>query len=150
MLRTFNCGLGMVVVIIAADAERVMHGLRRAPARRCARSASRAPRRRGEAESIVESRSLWRSEGRRPDLRPRHQHGGADPGRLGADFPARIVLVTNVEDALGPADGARRRHRHGVISHKDYPDREAFDAASSPSCDKPASSWSRWRASCAS
>jgi phosphoribosylglycinamide formyltransferase 1 len=46
------------------------------------------------------------------------------------DFPARIVLViSNKNDAYGLARARKANIPTQVISHKDFPDREAFDGA---------------------
>ena len=56
----------------------------------------------------------------------------ADP-----DFPARIVCVlSNVADAYGLQRAARAGVPTVVVSHRDYPNRKAFDAAMNDALDK--------------
>ena len=61
MLRTFNCGLGMVVVVAAGDAERAARALAEAGETvSTVGTIERGPD--GEADCVVEhGESLWRS-----------------------------------------------------------------------------------------
>ena len=88
MLRTFNCGLGMVVVVAPSDAAAVAKALTDAGESVCDVGADRDARR--AAKPIAWSttpRAYGEAEGRHPDLGPRQQHGGADRGRPGGRLP---------------------------------------------------------------
>ena len=88
MLRTFNCGIGMIAVVAAGEADAVTAVLTRDGETR------RAARRGGAGEATASASpaadgSISHGDGhgpqarRHPDLRPRLQHGGADRGREG-------------------------------------------------------------------
>ena len=91
MLRTFNCGLGMIVVVAAARCRGGRQGARRAPARAC--PSSRQHRDRAARRSRLRGRSrrerYGEAEGRRPDLGARQQHAGADRGGRGVGLSGR-------------------------------------------------------------
>jgi len=102
MLRTFNCGLGMIVVVAKADVARVTKAL--ADAGESVREVGiveHAPT--DEADCVIEHADhLWRSEGWHPDFGPRQQHGALANAAKAADYPAEIAcVVSNVADAPG-------------------------------------------------
>jgi hypothetical protein len=93
MLRTFNCGIGMIVVrrrqgrcrygVFAREGETVAR-----LGDVIARAGERARRLSGKLDSGHEPQAR-----RDPDLGPRLQHGGADRGAQAPSYPAEIALV---------------------------------------------------------
>jgi phosphoribosylformylglycinamidine cyclo-ligase len=100
MLRTFNCGLGMVVVVArATPARRPARWSRRGESVREVGVIERAPTAKPTASSTTPT-AYGEAEGRHPDLGPRQQHGRADQGRAKRRLSAEIAcVVSNVADA---------------------------------------------------
>ena len=133
MLRTFNCGIGMIAVVGAGRADAVP---------RCSARGRRPPRASGGAcRPTARSRRLCRharprgedaaQTRRRPDFRPRLQHDGADRGGEGHDLSRR-----NRAGDFEPAGGWRLARAAAeviateVVDHTRFPkDREGFERA---------------------
>ena len=137
MLRTFNCGIGMIAVVEARAADKVAAILER------------------EGESVVQLGELVAaakgkprvtytgrlehletrhgSQARRhPDLRPRLQHGGADRGREGSApiRPRSRSLFPTSRRRRDCKRAAAAGIRTAVVDHRKFgKDREAFERA---------------------
>ena len=102
MLRTFNCGIGMIVVAGPRDARaraRSISAMRRKSSAPLANAA--AASRSAIPASLLGARRDEEAR-RRPHLRPRLEPPGPDRGLQSADYPAKIVLViSNVPSAQG-------------------------------------------------
>ena len=137
MLRTFNCGIGMIVVVgRAIEPTQVMAGAARSG--RKARSASARSSRMTDGEPVRTSRA---GSGCHDGARKRRvailisgrgsNMAVADRGRAARrTFPAEIALVlSNRPDAGGLARARDAGIAAAVVDHKAYPDREAFERA---------------------
>ncbi len=110
MLRTFNCGIGMIVVVSPADVERVRKHL----GEEAREIGAIVARKRGEpvryqarlpgAQGDEEAR-------RRPDLGPGLEPPGPDRRRKAPDYPAKIV-ARDFERAGRARPAARRGRFH--------------------------------------
>ena len=123
MLRTFNCGIGLVLVSAKDQSETVAARLRAAGEEPAVigeieqgRGVKSAAKGKGEAEAVRYSGALRLrvdQEARRdPHFRPRLQHDGAGRGGAPAEFPAEIVaVISNRPDAAGLAWAKLRRSK---------------------------------------
>ena len=138
MLRTFNCGIGMIVVAAADRADEVMARLRAGRReRRCAsarRSAQRAASasHTGRSQPVTEPRRrvaiLISGRGSNMVVADR---GGARAGLSGRDRarplePARCRRASRAR--------ARPASRRSCVDHKALPDRESFERRSTRPC----------------
>ena len=130
MLRTFNCGVGMVIVVARTEADAVEAALREAGESPGISAASTCARTKTASAS---------SEASRDDQRKRvgvliSGRGSNLQALISAckkrDYPAEIVLViSNVPQAQGLLRAEAALIPTLTIDHKDFPTREAFDAA---------------------
>ena len=107
MLRTFNCGFGMVVFAAAEREEEARTALARAGL--APSPIGRLIRRDGRAS--VHARAAEAMSGRvrtaRPHFRPRLQHGALIEAARGPDFPAEIALVLSDKPEAAGLESAR-------------------------------------------
>ena len=130
MLRTFNCGIGMVVITDCGKAAEVSRALRAAGEEPVMLGRNRAnrggrtghPFRTARAVTIRRKRTAVLISGRGSNMRALVERA-RDPS-----YPAEIVLVlSNRPDAAGLGFAAENKIARAVVDHKIYAGREEFE-----------------------
>ena len=128
MLRTFNCGVGMILVVSRKGRRRVLAQLCDAAHRSARLPSAAAARRALQGRACARRAALTRKRVGVLISGRGSKSASPDRGGEGPDYPAEIMLViSNVPGARGLARAESRRHRDARHRPQGFACREDFE-----------------------